>query len=209
MFRPNFNAAMSLLKGAFQPTPESKTPAPPAAPELACSHQEPQPDEQMDSPAGDRLERVIVLVDSQNIYYSTRLIFDKRFSYARLLSAVSANRHIVKAVVYVTEREKGAGIFQERLRRTGYEVKEKISNRKTESARGQWDITITLDAIAHAKDVDRVILVSGNGDFEPLVSSLLRDFGVKTEVHAVAPLTSRDLIDAANPFVPIGDSLLY
>lgn len=205
MLRPKINAALSLLKGAFKSTPEGKNTATAAEPDIACGRQELVPAAQ----AGNGLERVLILIDSQNIYYSTRLIFDMRFSYDRFMSKVSANRHVVKAVVYVSERNEGPGIFQERLRRMGYEVKEKISNRKTEPGRGLWDIAIAIDAMAHAKDVDRLILVSGNSDFELLVTTLLRDFGVKTEVHAVPPLTSRGLINVANPFVPIDDSLLY
>ena len=209
MLRPKINAALSLLKGAFKSTPEGENTATAAEPDIACGHQELVPAAQTVCPVGNGLERVLILIDSQNIYYSTRLIFDKRFSYDRFMSKVSANRHVVKAVVYVSERNEGPGIFQARLRRMGYEVKEKISNRKTEPGRGLWDIAIAIDAMAHAKDVDRLIPVSGNSDFELLITTLLRDFGVKTEVHAVPPLTSRGLINVANPFVPIDDSLLY
>ncbi len=40
------------------------------------------------------------------------------------------------------------------------------------SAKGDWDVGITIDVLEHAADVDRIILLSGDGDFDLLVDKV-------------------------------------
>lgn len=46
--------------------------------------------------------------------------------------------------------------------------------RSNGSAKGDWDVGIALDAMKAAPAVGRLVLVSGDGDFIPIDSSLLR-----------------------------------
>jgi hypothetical protein len=58
------------------------------------------------------------------------------------------------------------------------------------------------------KQLDVVVLASGDGDFDLLLSKIRNDFGVSAEVYGVAQLTARSLINSASKFTPIEDDLL-
>ena len=60
----------------------------------------------------------------------------------------------------------------------------------------------------YAKDVDVVVLASGDGDFDLLMSKIRNDFDVFTEVYGVADLTARSLINSSSSFIPIERELL-
>jgi hypothetical protein len=76
------------------------------------------------------------------------------------------------------------------------------------TAKGDWDLGITLDAVEYAKDADVLVLVSGDGDFALLVDKLRDDFNVSVEVYGVSRLTSNSLINAASRYFPIDGDLL-
>ncbi|WP_299127311.1 NYN domain-containing protein, partial [uncultured Alcanivorax sp.] len=91
-----------------------------------------------------------------------------------------------------------------------FEVKLKpFIQRSDGSAKGDWDVGIAIDALEYAAEVDSVVLVSGDGDFDLLVDKLRVDKGKHVDVYGVAPLTADSLARAASRFVPIeGDLLL-
>ncbi|MCK5367819.1 MAG: NYN domain-containing protein, partial [Cyclobacteriaceae bacterium] len=76
------------------------------------------------------------------------------------------------------------------------------------SAKGDWDVGITLDVMEYAKKSNVVVLASGDGDFDLLVNKIRKDFGVFVEVYGVAKLTAVSLINSASKFVSIEDDLL-
>ena len=76
------------------------------------------------------------------------------------------------------------------------------------SAKGDWDVGIALDMAEHAKDVDTVILASGDGDFADVVGMVVRKFGVRVEVYGVHQLTASSLIQSASSFVSIEGDML-
>ena len=99
--------------------------------------------------------------------------------------------------------------FQNILRGIGFEVKLKpFIQRSDGSAKGDWDVGITIDIMEYAKESDVVILLSGDGDFDLLVQKIKKDFGVEVEVYGVKELTADSLISAASIFVPIEEGLL-
>lgn len=59
-----------------------------------------------------------------------------------------------------------------------------------------------------AKDVDTVILLSGDGDFDLLLKKVSTDYDVKTEVYGVPELTANSLINAACIYHRIEKDLL-
>jgi uncharacterized LabA/DUF88 family protein len=59
-----------------------------------------------------------------------------------------------------------------------------------------------------AKDVDTVILLSGDGDFGLLLEKIKQDYNVNAEVYGVPALTANNLIKTANTFHPIEEDLL-
>ncbi|MBC8868330.1 MAG: NYN domain-containing protein, partial [Planctomycetes bacterium] len=76
------------------------------------------------------------------------------------------------------------------------------------SAKGDWDVGITLDMIELAKEVDVAVLASGDGDFDLLVRKLRDAHGVEVEVYGARKLTAATLIQTATRFVPIEGRLL-
>ncbi len=99
--------------------------------------------------------------------------------------------------------------FQNILKGIGFELKLKpFIQRSDGSAKGDWDVGITLDVMEYAKKSDVVVLASGDGDFDLLINKIRSDFGVSVEVYGVAQLTAASLIKAASKFVSIEDDLL-
>lgn len=156
------------------------------------------------------VERVAILVDVQNVYYTTRQAFGRHFDYNAFWARFAAGREVVVANAYAVERgDARQRQFQNILRGIGFDVKLKpFIQRRDGSAKGDWDVGITLDAIEAAPGVDRVVLVSGDGDFDLLVQRLRERHGVGVTVVGVARLTADSLVRAASDFVPIEGPLL-
>ncbi len=156
------------------------------------------------------MKKVVLLVDVQNVYYTTRDAFGRNFDYNKFWSVATADRHVVKAIAYAIDRgDKKQREFQDILRAIGFEVKLKpFIQRSDGSAKGDWDVGITIDALEYSENADIVVLVSGDGDFDLLVNKLRVDKGKWVEVYGVAKLTAASLVNAASKFVPIEDALL-
>ena len=156
------------------------------------------------------MKTVLILVDVQNVYYTTRQAFNRRFDYNKFWSTVTSEGQVVKAIAYAIDRgDKKQREFQNILRVIGFEVKLKpFIQRSDGSAKGDWDVGIAIDALEYAAEVDRVVLVSGDGDFDLLVDKLRVDKGKHVDVYGVAPLTADSLARAASRFIPIEGELL-
>ncbi len=155
-------------------------------------------------------KNVAVFVDVQNIYYTTRDQFARQFNYRKFWQIVSAEAKIVCANAYAIQRDDDKQIkFQDALRHIGFNVKLKpYIQRSDGSAKGDWDVGITIDIMEQAPKVDKVILLSGDGDFDLLLKRINKNHDVVTEVFGVSALTAKSLIDAASHFTPITDKLL-
>ncbi|TNE75842.1 MAG: NYN domain-containing protein [Gammaproteobacteria bacterium] len=155
------------------------------------------------------MQKVLLLVDVQNVYYTTRQTYGRNFDYNAFWAQVTADRAVVKAFAYATDRgDQKQREFQNILRAIGFEVKLKnFIQRSDGSAKGDWDVGITIDALECAADADVVVLVSGDGDFDLLVNKLVEK-GKVVEVYGVPKLTASALINAASEFLPIDDNLL-
>ncbi|TCK08683.1 NYN domain-containing protein [Marinobacterium mangrovicola] len=155
------------------------------------------------------MQRVVLLVDVQNVYYTSRKIYQRNFDYNRFWRRATADRDVVKAFAYATDRgDTKQREFQNILRAIGFEVKLKpFIQRADGSAKGDWDVGITIDALEYAEQADVVVLVSGDGDFD-LLANRLRDKGKRVEVYGVPDLTASSLIRAASEFIPIDGGLL-
>lgn len=156
------------------------------------------------------MENVILLVDVQNVYYTTRQIFKRNFDYNKFWKLAANKRNVVKAIAYAIDRGDRKQIeFQNILRAIGFEVKLKpYIQRADGSTKGDWDVGITIDALEYASSTDVVVLVSGDGDFDLLVETLRIKRRKWVEVYGVEKLTAASLIKAANNFFPIEETLL-
>jgi len=156
-----------------------------------------------------RSQRVGIFVDVQNLFYSARNIYDSKINFERLREFITARRRLVRAIAYLVQRE---GVdqtgFIEALRRFGYETRVKLLKERADgSAKGDWDMGIALDTIAISDRLDTVVIVSGDGDFVPLVE-VLKTRGVRVEVVAFERSTAGELREAADLYIPIGEDLL-
>ena len=156
------------------------------------------------------METVAVFVDVQNIYYTTRQHFSRHFDYNGFWAEVTRDRKVVTAIAYAIDRgDEKQRQFQNILRAIGFEVKLRpFIQRNDGSAKGDWDVGITLDVLEYAPQADVVVLASGDGDFDLLVQKVRNKYRVSVEVYGVAELTAASLIRAADKFVPIRDHLL-
>ncbi|WP_257285310.1 NYN domain-containing protein [Endozoicomonas sp. SESOKO1] len=155
-------------------------------------------------------QRVALFVDVQNIYYTTRQVYNSHFDYNAFWALVSKGRKITKAIAYAIDRgDPRQQQFQGILRAIGFEVKLKpYIQRSDGTSKGDWDVGITLDVMSWAPRVDTIALASGDGDFDLLLHKVQQDFGLQTEVYGVEALTASSLIQACNHFVPITHDLL-
>ena len=156
------------------------------------------------------MESVAIFVDVQNIYYTTRQQFSRHFDYNRFWAETTKDRKVVKAIAFAIDREdEKQRQFQNILRAIGFEVKLKpFIRRRDGSAKGDWDVGITLDVIEYAPLADVVVLATGDGDFDLLVHKIRERHTLSVEVYGVEELSAGSLIRAANRFIPIKESLL-
>jgi uncharacterized LabA/DUF88 family protein len=157
------------------------------------------------------VNRIAVFADVQNIYYTTRQAYGRQFNYRKLWQELCATGEIVSATAYATRRSDDDGQlkFQDALKHIGFKVKLKpYLQRSDGSAKGDWDVGITLDVMEAATTVDTVVLLSGDGDFDLLLQKVRKDHGVNAVVYGVPALTARSLIDSASRWHPIETDLL-
>ena len=156
------------------------------------------------------MNKIAIFADVQNIYYTTRQAYGRQFNYRKLWQQVSSQGEIVSATAYATHRGDDKQLkFQDALKHIGFTVKLKpYIQRSDGSAKGDWDVGITIDIMEAAKHVDTIVLLSGDGDFDLLLEKIKTDYAVNAEVYGVSALTANSLIDAASTYHPIEDDLL-
>jgi len=156
------------------------------------------------------VKKIAIFADVQNIYYTTRQAYGRQFNYRKLWQQISMQGEIVAATAYAIDRgDNKQRNFQDVLKQIGFTVRLKpFIQRSDGSAKGDWDVGITIDVLEAAKNVDVVVLLSGDGDFDLLLEKITSDYGVSAEVYGVPTLTANSLIDAASVFHPIENELL-
>jgi len=140
-------------------------------------------------------QRIGVLVDVQNLYYSARSIYHKKVNFENILKDAIGNRILIRAIAYVVKTEEfKEKTFFDALERMGYEIKAKDlqifygGNKKAD-----WDVGLAIDAIELAARLDVIVIISGDGDYIPLVQHLKRACGCKVEGMAFGKTTSSKL----------------
>ena len=152
-------------------------------------------------------QRVGVFIDVQNLYYSAKHLHGKKVNFGNIVAHAVSGRKLIRAIAYVVRTEsQDEQPFFEALYNLGIETREKdlqIFNSGTKKA--DWDVGLTVDAIRLAPSLDAVVIVSGDGDYIPLVDYLQKSSGKQVEVVAFAETTSSRLIDAADDFVNLSE----
>lgn len=156
-------------------------------------------------------QRVGVLVDVSNMYHSAKNLYHKRVNFRELLKEAVAGRKLIRAIAYVikTESEEELGFF-EALAQQGFEVKMKDIQIFTGGVKkADWDVGIAVDAFKLSQKLDVIILVTGDGDFLPLVEYLQNVTGCLVEVVAFRQTTSSKLIEEADDFLNLSEDKKY
>lgn len=150
-------------------------------------------------------QRVAVLIDVQNMYHSARSLYKARVNFKEVLKAATAGRKLIRAVAYVVKTEGGEErLFFEALSKAGIELKMKdLQIFAGGMKKGDWDVGMSVDAVRFSEMfVDAVVLVTGDGDFTPLVE-YLKNKGRQAEVMAFGRSTSSKLKEAADDFIDL------
>jgi uncharacterized LabA/DUF88 family protein len=156
------------------------------------------------------VKKIAIFVDVQNIYYTTRQAYQRQFNYRKLWQQIAQQGDIVLANAYAIDKGDDQQIkFQDALKHIGFNIKLKpYIQRSDGSAKGDWDVGITIDVLAAAQEVDTVILLSGDGDFDLLLDKIRNSYQVEAQVYGVPMLTANSLVQAASSFNAIDSELL-
>ncbi|NRB24964.1 NYN domain-containing protein [Shewanella sp.] len=155
-------------------------------------------------------KKIAIFVDVQNIYYTCRQAYGRQFNYRKLWQRIGYEGDIVSATAYAIHKgDDGQLKFQDALKHIGFDIKLKpFIQRSDGSAKGDWDVGIAIDVMEAAAEVDTIILLSGDGDFDLLMLKVYQKYGVDTQVYGVPALTAKSLIDASGKFIEIDAALL-
>src|SRR3989338_5458620 len=151
-------------------------------------------------------QRVGVFVDVQNMYYSAKNLYGRRVNFSQILSTAASSRQLIRAIAYVIKASMPEEqSFFDALEKAGFEVKSKeVQIFPGGVKKGDWDVGIALDMIRLAPRLDVLILVSGDGDYVPLVE-YLQNQGHRVEVVAFGKSTSAKLIAEVDEFLDMDE----
>ena len=156
--------------------------------------------------ADSKNQRVGIFVDVQNLYHTSKNLYKSRVNYSVLLKSLVRNRQLIRALAYVVKSDAATGeaAFFEALESAGLELRVKdLQIFPGGAKKGDWDVGMAVDAIRMAAGLDVVILVTGDGDFVPLVEYLKWGGGKFVEVAAFKETTSGRLQEAAENFTDL------
>ena len=154
--------------------------------------------------------KTAIFVDIQNIYYTTRDTFKRSFNYKRFWHKIESEDNIILANAYAIDKgDEKQKKFQYALKTIGFTVKLKpYISRSDGSSKGDWDVGIAIDILDSAEKAEKIILLSGDGDFDLLVQKVIDKYGCIVDIYGVKELTADSLIDSATNFHSISNDFL-
>ncbi len=153
-------------------------------------------------------QRVGVLVDIQNLYYSSKVIHKKKVNFNNILKDGVSNRKLIRAIGYGISTVEGLEEkFFEALEKQGFEVKTKdLQIFPGGAKKGDWDVGIAVDAIKMSRSLDVIVIASGDGDFIPLVEYIQNTTGCRVEIIAFKESSSARLLEIADDFINLSSN---
>lgn len=165
-------------------------------------------------------QRVGIFIDVQNLYHSAKNLYHGRVNYRELVRYLVGDRQLIRSLAYVVKSEgvegaapkepnlapsgRGEAAFFEALESAGIELRVKdLQVYAGGMKKADWDVGMAVDAIRMASFLDVVILVTGDGDFLPLVDYLKWGAGRLVEVAAFKRSASLRIQEAADRFVNV------
>ncbi len=155
-------------------------------------------------------QRVGIFIDVQNLYHSSKNLYNARVNYRELIKELVSGRQLIRAIGYVvksdTAESSPEATFFEALEKSGIELRMKdLQVYAGGFKKADWDVGMAVDAIRMASFLDVVILVTGDGDFLPLVEYLKWGLGREVEVAAFGRSASAKMKEAADIFIDLGE----
>ena len=151
-------------------------------------------------------QRVGIFLDAQNLYHSAKNLYRGRVNYRELMRELVGDRQLIVALAYVVKSDavEGESAFFDALGKNGLELRSKdLQVYPDGSKKADWDVGMAVDAIRMSQLLDVIVLVTGDGDFVPLVEYLKWGRGRKVEVAAFGRSTSGRLKEAADEFIDL------
>lgn len=151
-------------------------------------------------------QRVGVFIDVQNLYYSAKNLYSRKVNFGNIVEDAVAGRKKIRVVAYVVRTDsKEEKPFFDALYNLGIETREKdLQIFSTGMKKADWDVGLAVDAIRLSSSLDAVVLVSGDGDYLPLVEYLQKSSGKQVEIVAFGDTVSSRLIEEADDFIDLG-----
>lgn len=172
-------------------------------------------------------QRVGIFFDVQNLYHSAKNLYRSRVNYQELIKYLVGGRQLIRSLAYVVKSEgietphteaavsrrgqnerpvSSEAAFFEALTKAGLELRVKdLQIYAGGFKKADWDVGMAVDAIRMSSFLDVVILVTGDGDFLPLIDYLKWGVGRLVEVAAFRRTASSKLQESADRFIGIED----
>jgi uncharacterized LabA/DUF88 family protein len=161
-------------------------------------------------------QRIGIFVDVQNMFYSAKILHQSKLDYGRLIREITGDRYLVRAVAYIVHKpDVDQAGFHDALMRFGYELRIKELKIRQDpdgqgrgTAKGDWNVGLTVDVMSLAPKLDTIALVTGDGDYVPLAEAL-KAHGCRVEVYGFERATASELAQAADQYVPIREDWIF
>lgn len=163
------------------------------------------------------MQRVAIFIDGANVVYQQRQLGWK-LDWAKLLEFVNQKYQVVSARYYTAVKEVQSDeqkSFHRMLAKTGYSLKTKILKKINDPEnelpiyKGNLDIELVIDALTTVDQYDVFILLSGDSDFIPLISTLRQQRKV-VKAFSTMGFSSIDLVsELGMDFSDINDFRAY
>jgi len=150
-------------------------------------------------------QRVGVFIDVSNMYHSSKNLYNARVNFQEILKDAVASRKLIRAIAYVVRSNSSEEeSFFDALDKQGFELKVKdLQVFAGGMKKADWDVGLSVDTIKMADKLDTIILVTGDGDYEPLVVYLRENKGCQVECIAFSQTTSSKLYESVDDFMDL------
>lgn len=150
-------------------------------------------------------QRVGVFIDAQNLYHTARHLYKSKVNFGKVVEQAVGDRSLIRAIAYVISTESGEEqSFFDALEKKGIEIKSKdLQIFAGGNKKADWDVGLAVDAIRMAPKLDSIIIISGDGDFIPLVEYLQINEGCQVEVVSFGKSTSAGLKEITDDFLDL------
>jgi uncharacterized LabA/DUF88 family protein len=147
-------------------------------------------------------QRVGVFIDTQNLYHSAKNLYRRRVNFGNIIKEAVGDRKLIRAFAYVIATEEGTELdFFDALEKQGIEIRSKdLQIFSGGSKKGDWDVGMAIDAVRLSSKLDTIILITGDGDFIPLVEYLQFNAGCQVEVMTFGKSASAKLTESCDEF---------